>query len=317
MKLFLLGKSAGVTHWLEDAAGGLRAAGHAVEVGFTRRPWLSAAVERALESAFVATTTRRIGKFDPDLVLVIGGFHASPDLLSAVASIAGRAPLIGWVGDLFDDGARALADLYDAIHYTDSGLQALHRRLGFAPPAGFLPHAVNPTGASTTASGATRRNRMVFVANPTAHRRAVVAGVSSAMTLYGPTWRASPGVDHEIHPRRVGPNDLRDLYVGHAMALNIRNEHHVLTGLNQRNFEPCLCGAALVTDAQPDLALCFEPGAEVLAWRDVEELNALYDRLLRSPAEAAAIGDRARRRVLADHTYAKRLEALGFPQGRR
>ena len=317
MKLFLLGKSASVTHWLEDAAAGFAAAGHAVEVGFTRRPWLSAGVERALEGAFTAAIVRRVRQFEPDLILVIGAFHAPAALLEAVAAIPGRAPLIGWVGDLFDEAARGPAALYDAVNYTDSGLVNLHATLSFAPPARFLPHAVNPAGASTTASGATRRNRMVFVANPTAHRRAVVAGVSSAMTLYGPTWRASPGVDHEIHPRRVGPNDLRDLYVGHAMALNIRNEHHVLTGLNQRNFEPCLCGAALVTDAQPDLALCFEPGAEVLAWRDVEELNALYDRLLRSPAEAAAIGDRARRRVLADHTYAKRLEALGFPQGRR
>ena len=310
LKIFLLGKSASITHWLEDAASGFRAAGHEVAVGFTRRPWLSAAVERALEAAFTASIVRRIGQFDPELILVIGGLHIPPGMLEAVAATPGRAPLIGWVGDLFDEAARGLAGLYDAVNYTDSGLEVLHHTLGFAAPARFAPHAVNPAGADPATTTAERQARMVFVANPTPHRRAVVAALASPIALYGPAWRATPGVDHEIHVARVAHRRLRGLYQGHTMALNIRNEHHVLSGLNQRNFEPCLAGAAQLTDDQADLERCFEPGVEVLAWRDVDELNAMHERLLRAPAEAAAIGERGRRRVLADHTYGRRLEVL-------
>ena len=311
MKLFLLGKNASVTHWLEDAAAGFRAAGHAVEVGFTRRPWLSAAVERTLEGAFTAAVTRRIRQFEPELILVIGAFHAPPSLLETVAAIQGRAPLIGWVGDLFDETARPVAALYDAVHYTDSGLEALHRTLGFTRLARSLPHAVNPAGLdSATLTCAARRHRMVFVANPTQRRRAVVDALTSPIALYGPTWAPSPGVTHDVHPGRVANHRLRGLYASHAMALNIRNEHHVLAGLNQRNFEPCAVGAALITDAQADLERCFEPGVEVLAWRNTDELNAHHERLLRAPGEAAAIGQRGRRRVLAEHTYARRLEVL-------
>ena len=308
MKLFLLGKSASVTHWLEDAAGGFRAAGHAVEVGFTRRPWLSPAAERALEGVFAAAITRRIRRFDPDLMLVIGAFHAPPALLEAVAAIPGRAPLVGWVGDLFDDSARSIAALYDAVNYTDSGLVNLHATLSFAPPARFLPHAVTPAGA--VASDGARENRRVFIANPTPARRAVVDALTSRITLYGPTWAPGPGVGHEIRGGRVGNHRLRGLYAAHALALNIRNERNVVSGLNQRNFEPCVAGAALITDAQADLDRCFEPGVEVLAWHDVDELNAHHARLLGAPDEAAAIGERGRRRVLADHTYARRLEVL-------
>ena len=310
MKIFLLGKSASITHWLEDAADGFRAAGHEVAVGFTRRPWLSAAVERALEGTFTASIVRRIGQFDPDLILAVGGFHVPAELLEAVATMPARAPLIGWVGDLFDEAARAMAGLYDTVNYTDSGLEALHHSLGFTSPARFAPHAVNPGGAAQVPPAGERQARMIFVANPTPHRRAVVAALTSPIVLYGPTWRATSGVDHAIHAVRVAHGRLRGLYEGHAMALNIRNERHVLSGLNQRNFEPCLAGAALLTDDQPDLQRCFEPGVEVLAWRNVDELNAIHERLLRAPAEVADIGERGRRRVLADHTYEKRLETL-------
>ena len=310
MRIFLLGKSASITHWLEDAAGGFRAAGHEVAVGFTRRPWLSAAAERALEAAFTASIVRRIGQFDPELILVIGGFHVPPGMLEAVAAIRGRASLIGWVGDRFDETARAAAGLYDMVNYTDSGLEALHYLIGFATPARFAPHAVNPAGADPATTAAERQARMVFVANPTPHRRAVVAALTSPIALFGRAWRATPGVDHAIHAARVAHGRLRGLYRGHTMALNIRNEHNVVSGLNQRNFEPCLAGAAQLTDDQADLGRCFEPGVEVLAWRDVDELNAMHERLLRAPAEAAAIGERGRRRVLADHTYGRRLRVL-------
>jgi spore maturation protein CgeB len=151
---------------------------------------------------------------------------------------------------------------------------------------------------------------MVFIANPTPHRREVVEAVREPLALYGPAWSAADGDHHEVHAGRLGSNALRPLYAGHLAALNIRNEFNVLSGLNQRNFDPCLAGTALLTDDQPDLPLCFKLGEEVAVWRDVEELNDLYARVLRDRAWAAALGERGRRRVLADHTYAARLEAL-------
>jgi spore maturation protein CgeB len=100
------------------------------------------------------------------------------------------------------------------------------------------------------------------------------------------------------------------IYAGHRAALNIRNEINVLTGLNQRNFEPCLAGAALLTDAQPDLEACFEPGREVLVWRDPAELNGLYAKVLADADFAARIAAAGRARVLAHHTFTHRLETL-------
>jgi spore maturation protein CgeB len=67
-------------------------------------------------------------------------------------------------------------------------------------------------------------------------------------------------------------------------VLNVRNEANVEHGLNQRSFEPLACGAVVLNDDLADLPLCFEPGREILVYRDAEELNALMARLRREPS---------------------------------
>jgi spore maturation protein CgeB len=308
MKICLLGKGASITHWLEDAAAAFAAEGHQVTLGLVRRPWLAAPLEAGLVGPLAAALCRRIKRAGPDLILVIGGFHAPLEILEAVAALPGRPPLIGWVGDRFEAEAQALAQIYDAVAYTDSGLLARHQALAFPAPALYLPHAANPSGDWPTR--ARRAPRLIFVANPTPHRREVVSAIKTGVVLYGPGWTPSQGAQHLIHARRARPSALRSFYGGHLAALNIRNEANVLAGLNQRNFDPLLAGAALLTDDQPDLTRCFEPGVEVMVWRTTDELNDAYERLLADPLAAAALAARGRRRVLADHTYGARLKTL-------
>ncbi len=308
MRLFLLGRQGSVNHWLEDAARALSAEGHEVAKGFVRRPWIPAAAERKLAPATGEALARRIAAARPDLILAVGAFHVPRDVLEPVAALARRPALAGWVGDTFEAGVRPLADLYDVVGYTDSGLLARRGDLGLAAPALFLPHAADPSGDWPQA--ADRREEMVFVANPTPHRRAVVRQVRAPIALYGPGWKAGRDGPHHVRAGRTPAGALRALYGVHRTALNIRNELNVLSGLNQRSFDPALAGAAILSDAQADLPLCFEPGREVAVWRDVESLNALYDRSRREPAWATKLAERGRRRVLAEHTYAMRLRTL-------
>ena len=60
----------------------------------------------------------------------------------------------------------------------------------------------------------------------------------------------------------------------------------------------------------------FEPGSEIVVVRNAGEALAAYRELLDDPAQAEAMGARARERVLAEHTYAHRarrvLELLGL-----
>jgi spore maturation protein CgeB len=305
MRLLLLGRRASVTNWLEEAAGAFRGAGHDVRLGVVRDPRLHPALQRALEAPIAERIAARARAFRPELVLAIGGFHAPRALLERLAALPDRPPLVAWVGDLFDETARPLAGLYDLVAYTDSGLERRHAELGFGAPALFAPHAVDPRLAAPPAE---RMQRMVFVAGATPGRRAVAAAIERPIALYGPGWAGLAG--HEVHVGRLAAHALPGVYARHLASLNVRNEFNVLAGLNQRNFQPYLTATPLITDDQPDLPLCFEPGAEAFVWRDSEELNALYTRLLASPDEARRVGEAGRARVLAHHTFDRRLELI-------
>jgi spore maturation protein CgeB len=310
LRIAVAGKAGSITHWLEDAAGAWRADGHAVRLAITRRPWLAVQLESALAGAIAERLRASLRRFAPDLIVAIGAYHVPLPLLEAIAGLPGRPPLAGWVGDAFGPDAAAHARLYDLVAYTDQALAQRHRDFGFAAASLFLPHAIDPRAAPPLGAFADRDRRMVFVANPTPLRRAVVAGIEPPIAIFGPGWRSQDGAAHDIRPGRVAARRIPALYAAHRAALNIRNELHVLTGLNQRNFEPCLAGAALITDDQGDLAACFDPGTEVLVWRDVDELNGLYAQVLREPEFAGRIASAGRARVLAHHTFTHRLASL-------
>lgn len=75
-----------------------------------------------------------------------------------------------------------------------------------------------------------------------------------------------------------------------------------------RVFEAAGAAACIVTDAWEGLELFLEPGREVLVARDADEVAAHL--LALTPARRAAIGAAARRRVMAEHTYAHRAVEL-------
>ena len=313
MRLLLVGKVASVTHWLEDCAAAWRADGHTVRIAATRNPAISQSLEAillspALGAPMAARIARTAQTFLPDVILAIGAYHVPAVVLERLAAIPGRPPVFGWVGDVFTPEAARAGQWLDAVFYTDQGLVARHAALGLATPARYLPHAADPRAAGPPE--APRRPRMIFIANPTDHRRRIVSSLSEPIALYGPGWTRADGAAHELHAGRVTPQAVHRLYAGHLAALNVRNELNVLTGLNQRNFEPYVTQTPVVAEHQADLEACFEPGEEVLVYRGAEELNEIHRRLLATPEEAARVGRAGRARLLADHTYAARLRAM-------
>jgi spore maturation protein CgeB len=308
MKVFVLGKLGSVTHWAEDSVAGFRSAGHDVRLGITRNPKMHRAIDRLLPRG--ALIRRAIAEFSPDLIVAVAAYLAPLSVLREVADLPSRPPMLGWVGDAFSVAEGPAAALFDAVAYTDTGLVALHQQLAFTSRAVFLPHAANPRSDLSGVDHRSRQQSMVFVANPTPHRLALVAQIHAPLQIYGPGWSRSHSTGHRITSRRVDADELARIYGEHLAALNVHNERNVVDGLNQRHFDPCLTATPVVTDDQADLSLCFEPGREILVYRDADELNDIYARLQHEPQHAAIIGEAGRRRVLAEHTYAQRLAAL-------
>ena len=255
-------------------------------------------------AAEIAKSARR---FEPDLILAIGGFHVPLDVLEALRDLRLTAPITGWVGDSFETEAKPLAALYDLAAYTDSGFEDRHRTLDFPHTATWLPHAANPHRETYTS--AKRARRMVFVGAASPERETVISDLTQAITIKGPGWSTAGLAMHDFSRRRVAHRELAAIYAGHSASLNIRNAHHVVSGLNQRSFDPYLFGAAVVSDDQPDLQRCFDVDKEVLVYRTPEGLNEAHARI-QDPLEAARIAAAGRKRILGQHTFAHRLTRL-------
>lgn len=93
-------------------------------------------------------------------------------------------------------------------------------------------------------------------------------------------------------------------------VLNINRESTARYGFSPptRIFEAAGAAACLVTDAWEGLELFLEPGRECLVARNgAEVVNYLYTL---TPERAGLIGQAARQRVLAEHTYAHRANQV-------
>ncbi|WP_152643407.1 glycosyltransferase, partial [Anaeromyxobacter sp. PSR-1] len=75
-----------------------------------------------------------------------------------------------------------------------------------------------------------------------------------------------------------------------------------------RLFEAAACATPIVSDPWPGIETVFAPGRELLLARSTADALAILERLPED--ERRAVGARARRRVLAEHTAAHRAEAL-------
>ena len=107
------------------------------------------------------------------------------------------------------------------------------------------------------------------------------------------------------------PTRLHNAFNTAARAvLNVARDSMAACGYSPatRIFEAAGAGACVITDAWEGVELFLEPGKEIL----VAESGGEVARILASldPQKARAIGAAARRRVLADHTYAQRACAV-------
>jgi spore maturation protein CgeB len=140
--------------------------------------------------------------------------------------------------------------------------------------------------------------------------RAADAAPDRTFILGGSGWEDKPMPPNVRYLGHVGTADHNAFNTSPLAVLNISRESMARYGFSPatRVFEAAGAGACLVTDAWEGIELFLDPEAEVLVARDGEEVAAHLHRL--TPERAAAIGQAALRRVLAEHTYAHRAEQV-------
>ena len=205
--------------------------------------------------------------------------------LDAVFTYGGGPPVVAAYAAL---GARLCVPIYNALD-----------------PASHHPAPANPRFAADLSFLANRlpdRERRVEAY----FLRAAALCPDARFLLGGNGWhdKAMPGNVQAIG--HVGTADHNAFNCSALAVLNVARDSMAQVGFSPatRVFEAAGAGACLITDAWEGIELFLQPGTEVLVARDGQEVAALLQAL--TPERARAIGEAGRRRVLAEHTYARR-----------
>ena len=271
--------------------------------------------ERALEQARGA-----------DVVVKTSGVGVNDAELEAGALALGAPTTVFWDVDApatlarleYDaaDPLRALVPLYDLVLTYGGGDPVVerYRALG-ARECVPVYNALDPETHHPVAPEARFESDLAFLGNRLPDRearveefflRAAELAPARRFLLGGAGWHDRPLPQNVTYLGHVGTADHNALNSTPLAVLNVLRETMAATGFSPatRVFEAAGAAACVVTDAWEGIELFLEPDEEVLVARDGVDVAAHVEGL--TPERARTIGEAARRRVLAAHTYAHR-----------
>jgi spore maturation protein CgeB len=249
-------------------------------------------------------------EFKPDAVIATTGEWHSETLAALGRLCPGRMTL--WWGDAPANSRRwTLVDpSWDFIYVKDRVAVSKLRLVG--RNAFLLHEAMNPSWHRRVARQA--NERIATVGNWYAFRQALVLRLLSSgvsVDLHGscpPRW-AHPEIRRR-HSGRFLVREEKSRVFGEALAC--LNSFALAEGdsLNCRAFEIAGAGGLQLIEHRQAIGECFEPGRELLAFSDFEELLDHIARARREPAAMEIVRAAGSRRALAQHTYRHRLEDI-------
>ncbi len=141
-----------------------------------------------------------------------------------------------------------------------------------------------------------RWERTFVMAYLARHFRVAVFGSDwSALGIPGGGW-----VDHHDQPA---------VYARGRLAINVSQAGDE-EGISHKPFQIAASGVPMVHIGRQGLAECFEPDIEVATFATPAEARRVVGELLSDRERASAMGEAARRRLLADHTWETRLPQI-------
>ncbi len=284
-------------------------------------PATAAGVQAVLAEASRADVVMKasgVGVFDDELLAGILR-HARPGAVRAFMDVDAPATLAAIRTDPAHPMRRALAEL-DLVLTYGGGPPVVDAYLALgARRCVPIYNALDPATHHPVPAMPRYRADLAFLANRLPDREARVNAFfldaatrcpGQSFLLGGNGWhdKAVPGNVRAVG--HVGTADHNAFNCSALAVLNVARDSMAEVGFSPatRVFEAAGAGACLITDAWEGIELFLQPGEEVLVARSGAEV-ADHLRTL-TPARARAIGDAARTRVLAQHTYRQRAVIL-------
>ncbi|MHB1011317.1 MAG: CgeB family protein [Desulfobacteria bacterium] len=265
----------------------------------------------------------RIVPFRPDLVLALAqaplGERAIADLREQ-----GIATAFWFVEDFRHMGYwRVVASRYDYFFTIQKGEFLDRLRDAGARNAAFLPMAASAEiHRKMELSPEELRDfgsDVSFVGAGYYNRRKMFEGlVDLDFRIWGNEWESCPALRGVLQRdgARIATEDIVKIFNAARININLHSSayHEGVNPhgdfVNPRTFEITGCGGFQLVDSRSHLADFFEIGREVICFDSLGDLRNKIAHYLAHPEEREVVSERGRRRVLRDHTYERRMEAM-------
>lgn len=266
----------------------------------------------ALTASHTTVAAAAIRGIRPDVVLTIKGDTLTEEYWDAIEAVGARSLL--WLYDEYrrtrwtDERLRRVGPIasysrLDVAALAERGFTTHFLANAYDPFAALIPHPV----PAVTFVGARYPNREALLTQ--------LAAAGVPVRAYGRDWSHHP-VDRlrTWQWRRPALDAGRDVPLPEAWGIMAGstatvNMHHDQDGFTMRTFEACGVGAVQLLD-RPDVTEFYEPDREVAVFTSAEEAIDLCRRAATDTAWASALGERARRRTLAEHTFDHRMREV-------
>ena len=148
-------------------------------------------------------------------------------------------------------------------------------------------------------------------------RRDILAAIDAApVTIIGDyAWKRQ--LPEGIHLIEGVPFEFISTVYHHSpINLNL-SRYQLKTGVTQRVFDVPGAGGFLLTDYRPGLEQLFDLDTEMICFDSVADLNGKIRHYLDHPEDRLGVIEAGRRKVLAEHTYVRRMEQMFFGLAQR
>jgi spore maturation protein CgeB len=270
---------------------------------------------RAVRRALAAVVREQVERFQPDVLYVQELEYFSPRQLRALSE--GVPLLVGQIASA-GPGHRTYRE-FDLLissfpHYVERfrslGLDAEYMPLAFDDR--LLGRLGNPTAASPRAHDVA----LVGGLSPSTYRRATPLLEGLAREFDIDVWgfgadslEPSSPLLRRFHGEIWGLAMYR-VFADSKIVLNRHGEVSAGYANNMRLFEATGAGALVFTEAAPNLGDLFEPGEEIVAFGDEDDLRTKLAHYLRDDEDRRRVAAAGQARTLRDHTYSRRMEQL-------
>lgn len=257
----------------------------------------------------------------PDFLFTLQGYTIPRDILYEISRTG--IPSAVWLLDEPYDTLKSadVGTFFSHVFVQDAGSVEHHRKFG-NPETHYLPHGFEHLEVHTKRPSRFQWDVSVVGTGFPRRRRALKAirSVAGSVLVVGSGWPEGLDRDGIEQKPSASPVQAAAIYNESRINLTVHREEtdfSVSSGAfravspNASVFYVAGCGGfQIADDSRQDLRNLFEPGKEIVLYRDLEELQTLVSRYLADEQERIRIAEAGRKRALAEHTYAHRVRKV-------